>query len=160
MTNLNLRKMKVKNSLIACLIFLAVLIALFPLAIYFFIDFLRDVQNGKLYSRAGGLLLICIILFVWVTIYSVYWLLIYMKLRKINYPTEEVHEAYCTKISLRRAGGMTYMRIKTHRQKFLYILTKDIVENIRQLREKYQKQTLFLHCYAGTKLVKEIKLQK
>ena len=155
MTNLNLRKQKIKDGLIAHLVVFAFLLAILPIAIYLFIEWMDTTMYP--YSKSGGTLIVWVICFFVFLIDFVPLLLIYIKFRKITFPTEEIHKVYCKKIS-RGLSGRQFVKIKTYKGSFIYIPPRNNEVSLAELCKAYQKQTLTLKCYAETKFIKEIKL--
>lgn len=156
MTNLNLRKQKIKDRFIIHFVIFGFLLLLLPIAIYSFVDWLHTATDYS--SKKGGILFIWIICFVMYLISFVRLLLIHMQFRKITFPTEEMHTTYCKKITYGRLG-MRFIKMKTDKGNFIYIPPREVELSLEQLRGNYQNQTLILKCYAETKFVKEMQLQ-
>ena len=151
MTNLNLRKKKIKDALIIHLVIIALLLAFFPIVLHTFLARLNATKPH--YGRYGGGIYIWLIFFVIALISFARLLMIYIKFRKITFPTEKIHTVYCKKIVY---GWMHFIKIKTHKGNFIYIPPRDKELSLEQLRGKYQKQTVALKCYDQTKFIKEI----
>ena len=160
MTELNLKKKIVKQIIFSLIIiiFLTLLVFL-PIGIISFNKAISDIKNNtnSLVEWGLGLLPLCMIILTVEFSFFVIWIIRFLSLKRITFPSEEIKSVSVKKISVLKIISLLGLKIKTTNGNYFYIFTNSKDEKLLTYSNlKLKNTTITITCYKNSKFIKKL----